>query len=309
MSLLEKITRKLIGHNQSLIQEKEFDLLKNTIQELKVLQAQALIEKNRRKDIENFREVEFKVFSQWGDDGIIQFLINKINISSKIFVEFGVQDYTESNTRFLLINNNWKGVVMDGSGEFIDFIKNDWIYWKYDLNARQAFVTAENINNLLEEENITGEIGLYNVDVDGNDYWIWQATTVINPIIVVSEYQSLFGCERSITIPYEADFVRQKAHYSHLYYGVSLQALCDLAEEKGYAFVGCNSGGNNAYFVRKDKLETLKALTAKEGFVLAHFRESRHRDGRLSFASGADRRKLISGLPVFNTRTKQIEML
>ena len=94
---------------------------------------------NKNRSIQSLDEVEFQVFSQRGEDGIIQYLISKIDIPNKIFVEFGVENYTESNTRFLLINNNWAGLVIDGSKENVRFIKNDFIYWKYDLTALLFF--------------------------------------------------------------------------------------------------------------------------------------------------------------------------
>ena len=78
---------------------------------------------NKRLKSKKINDYEFKVSSQWGEDGIIQYLVDHINIENKIFIEFGVENYTESNTRFLLANNNWKGMVIDGSKENISFIK------------------------------------------------------------------------------------------------------------------------------------------------------------------------------------------
>ncbi|MFM6608172.1 MAG: hypothetical protein ACKPJO_23270, partial [Dolichospermum sp.] len=200
----------------------------------------------------SIRDNEFRAFSQWGEDGIIQFLIRNVPINRKIFVEFGVQNYTESNTRFLLINNNWSGLVIDGGSEEISYIKNDPIYWQYNLKAVNSFITKDNINQIISDNGIQGEIGLLSVDIDGNDYWVWQAIDCINPAIVISEYNFRFGANKAVTVPYDASFVRSKAHYSNIYYGASLKALCILADKKGYAFVGCNSAGNNAFFVRKD---------------------------------------------------------
>ncbi|MFM6343717.1 MAG: hypothetical protein ACKPFK_01030, partial [Dolichospermum sp.] len=106
---------------------------------------------------------EFRAFSQWGEDGIIQFLIRNVPINRKIFVEFGVQNYTESNTRFLLINNNWSGLVIDGGSEEIYYIKNDPIYWQYNLKAVNSFITKDNINQIISDNGIQGEIGLLSV--------------------------------------------------------------------------------------------------------------------------------------------------
>jgi NAD kinase len=99
--------------------------------------------------IDDVNKSEFQVFSQWGDDGIIDFLASYLDIKNKTFIEFGVENYEESNTRFLLINRNWTGFIMDGSAENIDYVKNDSIYWRYDINAKHAFITKENINELL----------------------------------------------------------------------------------------------------------------------------------------------------------------
>jgi hypothetical protein len=254
-----------------------------------------------------FFENEFSVFSQFGDDGIIQYLINQAGISESFFIEFGVENYLESNTRFLLQNNNWSGLIIDGNRDNIEFIKKQNFYWKHDINAKQAFVTVENINDLIKE--VPAEIGLLHIDIDGNDYWIWKAITVTQADIVIIEYNSVFGCQRAITVPYEPTFIRQKKHYSYLYAGVSLLALCDLADEKGYSFIGSNRAGNNAYFVRNEKIGKLKPVSVAEGYVQSKFRESRDRDGKLDFKRGEERLEVIKGLPIYNTRTNKIEVI
>lgn len=264
---------------------------------------------SQKWDVRSLHETEFKVFSQWGDDGIIQYLVNYLDIENKIFVEFGVEDYLESNTRFLLINNNWFGLVMDGSESNVLKIKNNELYWRHDLIAKASFINAENINQLIEEEGIKGNIGLLHIDIDGNDYWIWKALKAVVPIIMIVEYNSVFGYERAITIPYKADFVRTSAHYSNLYAGSSLLALCDLAKDKGYAFIGCNSAGNNAYFIKNEYLKDIKPLTVEEGYVLSRFREARDEDGKLNYYRGENRLNIIKGLPIFNTRSNKIEKL
>lgn len=257
--------------------------------------------------LNHLHDAEFKVFSQWGDDGIIQYLISYLDVPNEVFIEFGVEDYKESNTRFLLLNNNWSGLVLDGSSSHIHRIQKQDIYWKYDLKAKQAFITAENINQLIAGEGITGEIGILHIDIDGNDYWIWKALSVVEPVIMIVEYNSVFGKERAITVPYKADFVRNSAHYSHLYAGASLGALCDLAAVKGYHFVGSNSAGNNAYFVKKGFERDIPILSVEDGYVLSKFRESRNQEGDLTYLRGTDRLEVIRGQAVFNTRTNNLE--
>lgn len=255
---------------------------------------------------ENIHDAEFKVFSQFGDDGIIQYLINNVDISQKIFIEFGVENYIESNTRFLLVNDNWTGLVMDSSADNIKFIKKDPIYWKYDFNAVCAFVNRDNVNRLFQDNNIVGEIGILSIDIDGNDYWIWNAIEVIVPTIIVIEYNSLFGCRHAITVPYDPEFDRSQAHFSYLYWGASLRALDSLARRKGYQFVGCCSGGNNAYFVKKDRLGAVKPLTVEAGYVESKYRESRDQKGKLSFLKGKERSKVIEEMPVYDIESDKI---
>jgi len=247
-------------------------------------------------------ENEFRAFSQWGEDGIIQFLLRHVKIDRKVFVEFGADNYNaESNTRFLLANNNWSGLVMDSSREAIQQLKHTGAFVRYDLKAIPAFITTDNINSLLVENGITGDIGLLSIDVDGNDYWIWKAITVINPAIVIIEYNHRFGSELAVTIPYDESFDRTKAHPSRLYYGASLKALCKLGTEKGYAFVGCNSNGVNAFFVRTDKKpEAIATLTAEEGFVSGGFGEMFEQDGQLTRRSPFEESDFLMnlGLPL-----------
>ena len=242
---------------------------------------------------------EFRVFSQWGEDGIIQYLISVLHIDRNIFIEFGVENYTESSTRFLLVNNNWSGLVIDGGDENIQFIRNDAIYWQHNIKAECSFVTAENINDIISRNGIRGDIGLLSVDIDGNDYWVWKAIDVVNPVIVVAEYNARFGPTEAVTTPYDPKFVRSTAHHSHIYYGASLAALCALGVDKGYALVGCNSAGNNAFFVRRDRLTmSLPAMSAGQAYVRNQFRETRDKDGRLRFVSPEDEHSVLAGLPL-----------
>jgi hypothetical protein len=287
---------------------RNFTRLSREVEEAKMLSARLLaLEhlKNADEVIKDLKKAEFRVFSQWNDDGIIQFLVQYLDIQPHTFVEFGVEDYKEANTRFLLLNNNWSGLVLDGSAKNVQKIREDRIYWQHELNAQAAFVTAENINELLTANGMSGEIGLLHIDIDGNDYWVWKAIQVVSPVLVIMEYNSVFGPENAWTVPYNPSFYRTNYHPSNLCYGASLTALCDLATEKGYAFVGSNSHGNNAYFVRKDKLRALHALQPSEGFVVSRFREGRNQAGELTYLSGEQRLHAIRGCKVWDTRLEK----
>ncbi|MBE2255539.1 MAG: hypothetical protein IAE65_05010 [Ignavibacteria bacterium] len=298
INLITNKARKLFSQNKEI----ENNLLLNS----KVLNYINL--QNIENILKDIKLSEYKVFSQWGDDGIIQFLINYLDISEKKFIEFGVGDYRESNTRLLLINNNWKGLIMDCYPNFESDIKSDEIYWKYNLTAKNAFITKENINSLINESNFKGNIGLLHIDIDGNEYWVWESIEIEADLVII-EYNSSFGYENPWTVLYDQNFERYKHHYSGLYFGVSVLSLCDLAEKKGYSFIGCNSAGNNAYFVKNSKLKNLKTKTAKEGYVEAQFRESKDKNGNFNYLSGNDKLKEIIGMKVYNTRTNQIETI
>jgi hypothetical protein len=247
----------------------------------------------------------FRVFSQWDEDGIIQFLIHAVPIAQRRFVEFGVQTYEESNTRFLLRNDNWSGLVLDGQQRYIDAIKADSISWQHDLTAVSAFITRENINELLSRHGMSGEIGLLSIDIDGNDCWVWESIEVGRPAIVIVEYNAHFGATRAVAVPYDAAFERRAAHHSCIYYGASLAALHRVGGKKGYALVGCSGGGNNAFFVRDELLHAagLRALSASEAFVAAKFREARDAAGRLTLLTPAQEVEMLRGLPVVDLET------
>ncbi|RTY92276.1 hypothetical protein [Flavobacterium sp. GT3R68] len=259
----------------------------------------------QKTKISKLSEVEFQVFSQFGDDGIIQWLINYLDIENKTFVEFGVEKYIESNTRFLLFNDKWDGLVIDGDENNVNYIKNDAVSYFFNLHSINSFITKDNINELIKSRNFDKELGLLSIDIDGNDYWIWNALENINPVIVISEYNAEFGLN-PWTIPYKEDFVWDKSNGMH-YWGTSLCSLCDLAEQKGYSFIGCNSQGNNAYFIRNDKMKDLKKLSCEEGFLKAKFSLNRKPNGEQY--SEIEKRNSLVGKTVYNTRTNKTELI
>ena len=258
----------------------------------------------REGKYEGIADAEFRIFSQFGEDGIIQFLISRVPIENDTFIEFGVADYRESNTRFLVCNDNWRGLIMDGGTSHIDFVHNNPIGWRHHVDARSAFITRENVNEVIADAGFKGDIGLLSVDIDGNDYWVLDRLNVVSPRILIVEYNSTFGPTAAVTIPYDPSFNRTAAHGSNLYWGASLQALALAAERLGHVFVGSNRAGNNAFFVRSDVVGDIEPVDVAAGWVDARFRESRDDDGNLTFiGSRQERLALISEMPVVDVRT------
>lgn len=304
ISLLKDVNPIAIKYEFITQKDKSFFQEKNLF-----LSAKRYINEVSNKKIKSLEEVEFQVYSQFGEDGIIQWLIHNVEIKEKVFIEFGVEDYTEANTRFLLMNNNWTGFVMDGSKDNINRLQN-WKYlWKYDLLEKAAFITKDNINQLLTDAGFVGDIGILSIDLDGNDYWVLNAIDCVQPRILICEYNSIYGDEESVCVPYDETFERTKKHYSNLYWGASITAYRDWAEKNGYYYMGSNSAGNNAFFVRKDCISLDKVPANANVFTLSKYRESRDEKGNLTYLRGRERLECIKGMELVNLRTDCIDTI
>lgn len=280
------------------------------IEELKTLQGSTLAELQRSRGSNRLQDYEFRAFSQWGEDGILQRLTSLIEIPNKTFIEFGVEDFTEANCRFLMMKDNWSGFVIDGSERSMRRLRAAYDNWRYDLSAACAFITRENINELLALSGFDHDLGVLSVDIDGVDYHVLQAITGFRPRILIVEYNAVFGGERAITVPYRADFFRTVMHHTNLYFGASLEAFKHLCGTMGYTFVGSTSAGVNAFFVRSDiATSAIAELAATAGYTPSKVRESKDRDGRPTLLSGDARLAQIRGLPVINVLNGQNETL
>ena len=276
------------------------------IEEYKILSSKNISNFNEKKiNIQDLSELEYSVFSQWGEDGIINWLIKQIPDINKTFIEFGVENYTESNTRLLFQEYNWSGLIIDNNKKNIEEIFSSDYYWKGNLTALNQFIKVDNINSIFKDNNFINDIGLLSIDIDGNDYWIWNAINNIDPVIVVCEYNGIFGNKLSLTIPYQENFDRSKAHYSHLYFGCSIKALIDLGEKKDYFFIGTNLNGNNAFFIknkyRKNVNSKIKNIIINE----TKFRESRNINNNLDYKDLKESLKMIENLPLYNINDNQ----
>lgn len=306
--MIKKIYKSLIN---TFVNYKKVDIIhdyvKNDYKSTKVLLGKMLSNQNKGLRINKLNEVEFQVFSQFGDDGIIQYLINNLPIQEKTFIEFGVENYKESNTRFLLINDYWSGYIIDGSKINIESIKGEQYYSFYNLKVEAAFINKSNINELLGKSNFKQDIGILSIDIDGNDFWIWEQIQHYRPSILICEYNSLFGF-KPFTIPYQEDFVRG-VNSPFNFYGTSLKSVYNLSKERGYTFIGCNSAGNNAYFINNQFVQNLSLPipSLEEGFQFASFSEVW--DENRNALRGEQKVKSLHGLEVFNTETKQIEQI
>ena len=210
---------------------------------------------------------ESSLHSQNGEDGIIRYIFSVIGFESRYFVEFGFGAH-QCNSLRLLLHESFEGLLMDGSEEQCCIFNLSCK--KMQLNsvlAVNAFIDVTNLQKLIAQNNVPDEIDFLSIDVDGNDYWLWEILDCINPRVVCIEYNSGIGPDYSWSTPYSADFERFSAHPSGFFAGASLKALESLGQRKGYRLVACDSTGTNAFFIRKDiSAKKIITLSSKEAF-------------------------------------------
>lgn len=245
---------------------------------------------------------EWRVFSQFGEDGILDHLFRHLPDAPSTFVEFGVESYAESNTRFLCESGGWRGLVLDGGSAHLQFARRRRLHHR-GLTTVQHFLTKDNINDVIAGAGFTGEIGLLSVDVDGVDYWLLDALEVVRPSVLVVEYNAYFGAQRAVSVPYDPTFSRRKKSPSGMYFGASLPAFDDLCRERGYRLVGTTSQGLNAFFV-DSRLDVPATWTSgDEAYTAPTFSPMVLPDGRpVATLSPADALEPVRSLPLVDTR-------
>lgn len=191
----------------------------------------------------------FKVYSQADEDGILQEIFRRIGAADRTFVEFGVEAGNECNTVKLLLEG-WRGLWIEASSAHAARLRADFPSFleRRQLLVKEAVVTAENIDALLREAGVSGEIDLLSIDIDNNDYWVWRAMSAVSPRVVVIEYNATLRPPLSLVVPYDPGRQWDGSNY----FGASLEALVRLGRTKGYKLVGCSFSGANAFFVRED---------------------------------------------------------
>jgi hypothetical protein len=226
--------------------------------------------KPRHADPKRLLRFGFKVYSQNDEDGIIQEIFKRIGTTNRTFVEFGVETGIESNTTKLLVEG-WRGLWIDALPIHVAAIRKTLAHKLVDgtLKVKESFVTVENINALIAESGIGGEIDILSIDIDYNDYWVWKAITTVDPRVVVIEYNATLRPPMSLVVPYSPN---QSGDGSN-FFGASLEAFVKLGRDMGYSLVGCNFSGSNAFFVRNDLVgeHFLQPATAEEHYEPARY--------------------------------------
>ena len=273
---------------------------------------QISLNRNKYDEVEDLIETEVKIFSQNGEDGIIDYLIHKLNVVNKNFVEIGVGNYRESNTRFLYNRYHPKGFIIDYIDDMKSKVTKHVNFWKGDLRICNQKIDADNILDILNK-NCDYEIDFFSIDIDSIDYWIIKKLKNNISKIFVAEYNPVFGAELEVTVPNISGFERSKYHYSYLCYGMSLKALINLMDQKGYYFIGTNLQKINAFFILKEfkKEVFFKNIKIKslDNYTNSNIRDSRDINNNLNFLSGNNKFKEIEDCEVINLKDNKNELV
>lgn len=200
-------------------------------------------------------------FSQNGEDGIIEEILDRIPLIPHFFVEFGVEDGIQCNCRALALKG-WRGMMIEGSPEMYNRLKDNY---SENVKTVHSFITKDNIVDLFKENNVPKNLGLLSVDIDGNDYWVLKEILLADykPSIIVAEYNAYYTPNEEWIMKYNPTHLWDGTSYQ----GVSLKSLTKLCNWHGYSLVATDSKGVNAFYVRDELLsENLKELTSEEAY-------------------------------------------
>ena len=207
------------------------------------------------KNLPKFQDTGCHFYSQTDEDGFLLFIFSLIGSTNKKVIEIGCGDGIECNSANLIINHGWKGLLLDGNETNIIIGKKIYGFLKTTAvnppKLVQAWLTTENINELITTHGFDGEIDLLSIDIDGVDYWILKSISCVNPRVIILEYNTYWGAQESVTVPYDSEFKAQIIDGAY-YCGASLKAFVELGKTLGYRLVGSNTAQYNAFFIRND---------------------------------------------------------
>ena len=267
---MDNMIRKYLNRVKDFLKNQE--IIRLRVHTLAVIERERyvkeLLSDAKYEDKKRLARYGFKVYSQYDEDGIVQEIFNRIGLGTKIFVEFGVSNGLENNTLKLLLEG-WNGLWIEGNESYVSQINAEFrdVISDGRLRVKEAYVDRDNINRLIEAC-FTGEIDLLSIDIDGNDIHILDSIEVVNPRVIIIEYNGKFPPPMNVAQRYNPEY-----RWTGTDTGSSLEAITKVAGRKGYSLVGCGMAGNNAFFVRNDLLgDKFQAPFTSEN----HYQPARH---------------------------------
>ena len=278
-----------------------------------MLQATAAINssKGARGTYKSLWDSEVRVFSQWGEDGILDYLLDLAEISKPRILEFGAGNFTECNSRFAAEFRNASAYIVDQREDLVPSAEALDVYWRNEIYPINDFVTPDNAKiHLRKAKNLMGGIDVLSIDVDGNDYWILESLDLTEIEILICEYNPLYGGTTACTVPRNDYFDRTAENVTWLHFGMSLLAAIQLLERFGLIFAGSNRAGNNAFFVRRNVLNKLPFDAPHVGnlnkFIDWRVRESRGQNSELTYLHGNERKDSIKHCTLWNLEKQEL---
>lgn len=204
-------------------------------------------------DLSGSLPLEFKVFSQFGEDGVTVAIFKIIGFLNRYYVEFGCENGMECNTRILRQYNICSGLLMDGSNE------------NPEINLRKEFITAENIVSLFEKYAVPKMFDLFSLDIDFNDWYVMRNILEANyrPSVCIVEYNSHHLPTEDKIVVYNSSGSWDGTQY----FGASLLALQKLFTRYGYTLIYATEHGVNAFFVQNRFVHQLLSIFPHSGTI------------------------------------------
>lgn len=283
-------------------------------QRLLIGQAATANRRGQPRHYRNLFDAEIQVFSQWGEDGILDFLCDELGIAKPRILELGCGNLLESNSRFLLESRCASAVVVDAREDLIGTVTDLPLAWRTTIIPVQSWITPESVVGLQAmAHDQLGGVDVISLAIDGNDFWVASALDWTSVRLVVVEYNPILGPWQPVAIPRDDDFNRGHAHYSGLYFGASLGAWIHFFTAQGLSIVGTNRAGNNAFFVRVAERDRISVDDfGAEAMAVAvdwRVREARGLGGALALRGWADYASELASLPLVNTATGETTTL
>jgi hypothetical protein len=201
---------------------------------------------------------ELRVFSQNGEDGVLVELLNRIGVTNRFFVEVGIQDGTEGNCVALADVFGWSGVFFEADQTWFELLSAK--YANTGVQSRQALVSAENFEELLDAASAPLEPDVLSIDIDGNDVYLWAAMTRYRPRVLMIEYNASIPIDAPRAQPHDPG----RSWDGGSAFGSNLQALQLVGRRQGYTLVHSEMTGTNAFFVRDDLVELARVDRAPQ---------------------------------------------
>lgn len=290
----------------NLLRPKQASVTENEDLRVRLGQSAILAQRATRDSMRHLWDAEVSVFSQWGEDGILDYLCDLMDISKPRVVEFGAGSFNECNSRFLAENRSASVLAVDARSDLKTSVMQRDIRWRTTVIPRVEWITPETAPEAMKfAKDAFGGVDIVSLDIDGNDYWVAESLLLEGVQIIVVEYNPLFGHKMAVSIPRADYFDRTAAHYSWLYYGASIMAFIQLFTRKGFTFAGTNRVGNNAFFIADGCKIPFQTTPPKDlaPYTDWRVREGRDPEGQLTLEVQAESIKRLAHLPLVATDT------